>query len=449
MGALYSRELAITPNGQYAYLADYSGNKIWGLLLNGITGDVSPLPAAPFMTGSSPESPVVDPSGRFLYVVNGTTSENITTYAIDYATGNLSKLKTVRTRGQGGSIALTAGAAPVSYTPKYVYVANNSGNNVSAYTINPATGSLTNVTGSPFAAGSGPSVAADPAGRFLYAVNAAGGTVSAFTVDQTSGVLSAVAGSPFGGGSLMLPSSMVVDPTGTIAYVTNSAPGSTTVTSFMIDRTSGALSPRASLTSGTAPGLARMDPTGQFLYLTNPLTNNVSVFANETPVAGSPFPAGADPLGLAIDPSGQFVYVANQVSNSISAFSIDPQTGALSEIAGSPYTTTGPLALAIDGTGNFLYAANHSATNNISAYSIDPFTGALTLLPNSPFTAGNGPNDVGVDFSGKFLYVANGLSNDVSVFSINAVNGTLTQVTGSPFAAGAVPGSVATTGQIE
>jgi 6-phosphogluconolactonase (cycloisomerase 2 family) len=447
MGALSSGALAITPNGQYAYVADYSGNKIWGLLLNGITGDVSPLPAAPFMTGSPPGPPVVDPSGRFLYVVNGTSFENITTYAIDYATGNLSKLKTVRTRGQGGSIALTAGAAPVSYMPKYVYVANNSGNNVSAYTINPATGSLTNVTGSPFAAGSGPSVAADPAGKFLYAVNAAGGTVSAFTVDQTSGVLSAVAGSPFGGGSLMLPSSMVVDPTGTIAYVTNSAPGSTR--SFMIDRTSGALSPRASLTSGTAPGLARMDPTGQFLYLTNPLTNNVSVLANETQIAGSPFAAGTDPLGLAIHPSGQFVYVANQVSNSLSAFSIGAQTGALSEIAGSPYTTTGPLALAIDGTGSFLYVANHSATNNISAYSIDPFTGALALLPGSPFTAGNAPNDVAVDFSGKFLYVANGGSDDVSVFSINAVNGTLTQVAGSPFAAGSVPGSVVTTGQIE
>jgi len=70
------------------------------------------------------------------------------------------------------------------------------------------------------------------------------------------------------------------------------------------------------------------------------------------------------------------------------------------------------------------------------------------VLSGPPFTAGNSPNDIAVDFSGKFVYVANGGSNDVSVFSINAVTGALTQITGSPFAAGAVPGSVVTVGQI-
>lgn len=455
MGALYSGALAITPNGQYAYVADYSGNKIWGFLINGTTGDVSPLPAAPFMTGFSPGSLVVDPSGRFLYVLNGASSENITTYAIDAATGNPSELKTVRTRGQGGSIALSAGAAPITYTTKYAYVANNSGNTISAYSVSSVTGGLTSVSGSPFAAGSTPTVAADPLGKFLYAVDAGGGAISAFTIDQTSGVLSAVPGSPFAGGSLMLPGSMAIDPTGEFAYVTNGSPSSNTVAGFTIDRTSGALTWTGSPFTGSAPSRARVESTGRFLYVTNSLSNNVSAFSigNHygviTPIAGSPFTVGTDPLGLVIDPTARFVYVANQVSNSVSAFQIEPQTGALSEITGSPYTTTGPLALAIDGSGSFLYVANHTAANNISAYSIDPSTGALTLLPSSPFTAGNGPNEIAVDFSGKFLYVANGVSNDVSVFSINALNGQLTQVVGSPFVAGSVPGSVVTTGQIQ
>lgn len=447
--------VAISSFGTYVYVGDDSANQIWGFSMNSTTGDISLLPAAPFTTGSSPATLVADPSGKFLYIVNeATSSETIVTYAIDAATGNLSARRNVRTRGQSVSLAFSAGTAPVSYTPKYAYVANNADSTVSGYSINPATGGLTNVLGSPFDAGSNPAtVTTDPAGKFLWAVNAAGGTISAFTVDQTSGVLSAVSGSPFAGGRLMLPFSIAVDPTGAFAYVTNSAPNSTTVSSFTIDRTTGALAPLQSLNAGTAPSVARVDPTGQFLYVTNAVSNSVSGFligqGAAGPVAGSPFLAGSDPLGLVIDPTGQFVYVANQVSNSVSAFRIDPATGALGEIAGSPYTTTGPLALAIDGTGSFLYVANHNASNNVSAYSIDPFTGAVTLLPGSPFTAGTGPNDIAVDFSGKFLYVANGGSKDVSVFSINALNGTLTQVSGSPFAAGSVPGSVVTTGQIQ
>jgi 6-phosphogluconolactonase (cycloisomerase 2 family) len=106
------------------------------------------------------------------------------------------------------------------------------------------------------------------------------------------------------------------------------------------------------------------------------------------------------------------------------------------------------VALAIDVTGKFLYLASHGA-NNVTAYSIDPPTGALAPLAGSPTAAGTGPNDVAVDFSGKFLYVANGGSNNVSVFTINSASGALTEVSGSPFAAGNVPGAVATIGQIQ
>jgi 6-phosphogluconolactonase (cycloisomerase 2 family) len=450
-GALVLGTVAISPSGPFAYVGSSNPNDIVGYLLNSTTGSLTPVPGGPFNAGFSPTSLVAEPSGKFLYALNS-GNETIVTYAIDPANGKLTQLKSVRTHGQGAAIALSSGNTAVTYTAKYAYVANSSGNSVSAYSINPATAALTSVPGSPFAAGSGPTVAADPLGRFLYAADAGGGGgVWAFTVDPTTGSLAANLGSPFGVGSLALPSSITVDPSGMWVYVTNGAVYSDTVTGFFINGNQ--LRCCTPFHAGNAPSLVRLDQTGKFLYVTNALSNNLSVFmidssGNTTPVAGSPFAVGTDPLGLAIDPSGQFVYVANQVSNSVSAFQTNATSGALSEIAGSPYTTTGPLALAIDGTGSFLYVANHSATNNISAYSINAVTGALTLLPTSPFTAGNAPNDISVDFSGKFLYVANGGSNDVSVFSINAVNGTLTQVVGSPFAAGSVPGSVVTLGQI-
>jgi DNA-binding beta-propeller fold protein YncE len=46
-----------------------------------------------------------------------------------------------------------------------------------------------------------------------------------------------------------------------------------------------------------------------------------------TPVAGSPFPAGSDPVWVAVDPTGQFVYVANNISGDVSAYTIDGTSG--------------------------------------------------------------------------------------------------------------------------
>ena len=71
-----------------------------------------------------------------------------------------------------------------------------------------------------------------------------------------------------------------------------------------------------------------------------------------TPVAGSPFEAGSASVSVTVDPTGQFAYVANFLSNDISAYTIDGSTGALTPIASSPFaagsrprsvtTTAGP-----------------------------------------------------------------------------------------------------------
>src|SRR5258708_36399125 len=81
-------------------------------------------------------------------------------------------------------------------------VVENRGSNVSAYSIDGATGALTEIDGSPFsvAPGSYPqSVTVDPAGRFAYVANQVSfplpGYVSAFAIDGATGALTPVAGS--------------------------------------------------------------------------------------------------------------------------------------------------------------------------------------------------------------------------------------------------------------
>src|SRR5215813_3417051 len=127
-----------------------------------------------------------------------------------------------------------------------------------------------------------------------------------------------------------------------------------------------------------------------------------------------------------------FVYTNNdRTPNNISAFSA-AANGVLSPVPGSPFATGG------DGAGggafasnrlttavvkNFLFAGN-SGSNNVSAFSIDPVTGVLTSVPGSPFATGGTAGGVGMSLTttpdDKFLLVANGASMTISVFSIAA-----------------------------
>jgi 6-phosphogluconolactonase (cycloisomerase 2 family) len=141
-----------------------------------------------------------------------------------------------------------------------------------------------------------------------------------------------------------------------------------------------------------------------------------------------------------------FAYAANIFSDNITAYAVDTTTGALTEIAGSPFDAEAVAsAVTVDPSGKFAYVANYAtASNSVSAYTIDAATGALTETQGSPFSAGTNPNAITVDPTGKFVYATNELSNNVSAYTIGASTGALTEIAGSPFDAGTDPRSIVT-----
>ena len=154
--------------------------------------------------------------------------------------------------------------------------------------------------------------------------------------------------------------------------------------------------------------------------------------------AGAAFAAAALLLictsAIAQSAAPQFVYTANEDST-ISAFQLNTSTGALTEIAGSPFEERlAPAELAVNPAGTLLFVANTGNYSDISVFQINSATGALTEIPNSPFAADNGtePAALTTDPAGKFLYVANSASNydsqqgEIDVYSIDPVTGTLT-----------------------
>jgi len=496
--------VTLTPSGKFAYVTNNEGN-IGAFSVNATTGALKPIAGSPFTTGSTqPYSVTVDPSGRFAYVgnvgsisvytINATTgalavvgsplpigtsiilsltvdptdqflyvgdqdSNEIWTYGINSDSGALTLLKTVRTRRSTAYLALSKGTTPVTYTPKFAYVANNGSNNVSAYAIDDDTGAIAAITGSPFIAGTGPqSVTTDPSGKFAYVANFNSNNISAYTINASSGVLTPVSSSPFAAGTA--PNSMAVDPSGRFAYVANL--GSANISAYTIDASTGALtlivgSPYPT-GAKTEPISVAVDPTGQFVYVANKATDGLdgSIFAYTidagtgalTPITGSPFTTlGSEPFAVTVDPSGKFAYMAAGLGQTVWAFDISATTGALTEV-GLPIAEGAiPVALTVDPLDRVVYVADVN-TNNMTIYAFNATTGALNLSTRSSIGAVAGPFSIAVDASAKFVYAATAGTNDVQVYSGDPTNGTLTSITGSPFPAGTNPLSVTTTGEI-
>jgi len=302
--------LALDPAGDFLYAVNAGSDNVSAYGIDVSTGALKKIAGSPFGTGLQPEGVAVDPSGKFAYVANAGryfgSSGNVYAYKINAATGALTPVF--------GS-PFTAGNGPidVAVDPKgtFVYVTNQNSYNISAFKINTTTGALKQVAGSPFASAYPIGLVVDPSGKFVYVtdggVSSSGGGVWAYKIDTASGALSEVLGSPFAAGAQ--PACVVVDPTGKFAYVGNA--GGATISAYQINATSGALTQvkGSPFLGASTPYGVTVDPTSGLLYVANNSYNTGygSVSGYEinatsgalTLVTGSPFAAGKSPFDIA------------------------------------------------------------------------------------------------------------------------------------------------------
>lgn len=344
---------ATTPQPVFIYVPDYGNNQVLGYRLDTNTGTFETISGGPFAAGSDPRwvSTATTPGGTFLYATNQATND-VSGYRVNMSTGALTPLS-----GSPFAAGAQPGAITIHPAGTFAYVANQQGGSVSGYAIDQANGALTPVTGSPFAAGAIPiRIAMNPAGTFAYVANQNGGNVSGYRIDQTSGALTPLAGSPFANtGS---PRSVTVHPGGAFAYVANDE---ASISGFNIDPGTGAL----------------------------------------TPMAGSPF-AGADPTfgwrAIAVNPAGTYAYASAGENGPLLVFGIDPGTGVLTSLPANTFqanTGDGPLYTTFDATGDLAYVGNF-ITITLALTRVNPLTGALTPLFGSPYNIGARPYNLAV-----------------------------------------------------
>ncbi len=293
---------------------------------------------------------------------------------------------------------------------------------LTTYTIN-GDGSLTATTGTTATGANPVGLTFNPAGTFLFVANQDDSTVSVYSVSGTT--LTEISGSPFstittGVTTPTLPSAVAVSGSGKYLYVANNLTG--TVSIFNI-ASSGALtqSTFGPYVVGTNPSALGFAPNGGFIYVANFHDNNVSAFGvcdqvtttcsnpnspdgSLSPVSGSPFSAGIGPTAITSDTTGNFLFVLDKNSNQVSQFRLSTGTGSLTALTPATASTgTTPVSFAVrsgtttiattGGTVEYLYVANNGGTS-VSIYSFDSTLGALTVLGMPVSTISGNPSAV-------------------------------------------------------
>ena len=320
------------------------------------------------------------------------------------------------------------------------------------------------------------------------------GVVQSFSFSLSNGHPSAISNPPVipGPPAQGEPTSIILDPTGTFAFVAYGVP---CTGSFNPKRNvsglNGLIATYKINSDGTLKSIGSTKMRG------NP-GHTGDVCSGGTSYAGNP------PVALALDSAGKFLFAANAfttvtftdtttspptttsagVTGTVSVFSVGANA-SLTEIgtsgsnSASPFAvpaamgapTPSPSSLAVTRTAfpvpgtpatcasqtapkaEFLYVAD-STGNDVVAYAVSA-SGALSPISVTAgvgFATGTTPSGIAVDPCNRFAYVTNQGSNDVSAFNICSAVGLgactsndwgLVPVSGSPFSAGTSPGPLA------
>ena len=144
--------IASDPAGRFVYVTDFASNELIGYTVQG--GSVLDFMAnGPFKTANEPSAICIDPRGLYVYVSNSLSSV-ISAFAITLSTGTPSTLSYTT-----GAAATDTDPVAITVDPalgRFVYTANQLGNSVSGFRLNPNDGTINETVSTPYPTGSAP-----------------------------------------------------------------------------------------------------------------------------------------------------------------------------------------------------------------------------------------------------------------------------------------------------
>lgn len=186
--------IAMHPTGKFLFVGgnyEYGDSELFAFEIDPDTGDLTPAPGSPIAPGDPIPNWVwlqTSPDGKYLFGAGGSVGG---TWSIDNVTGELTELRIEDTSDWYIKTLVITPTLP------YLYVAGWDNNNIGAYKAN-EDGSVDNVAGSPFSAGTNPkalTVTGDS--KYLYVANfgynnSPSSSVMAFSISGSTGQLTKI-----------------------------------------------------------------------------------------------------------------------------------------------------------------------------------------------------------------------------------------------------------------
>lgn len=143
---------------------------------------------------------------------------------------------------------------------------------------------------------------------------------------------------------------------------------------------------------------------------------------------------GGDSRAITVHVPSRRVFSAH--AGDIAVYDIDPVTGLLTAVTGSPFATGASrlFGIEVNAAGDTVYAADCGADDAVVAMAIS-FSGALLHLTGSPHVYAGSTNCIDAVrlTADESLLVASVEDGTVRTYSVAAADGHLTEVAGSPF----------------
>jgi 6-phosphogluconolactonase len=327
---------------------------------------------------------------------------------------------------------------------KYILYVGTYGKGVYGYRYDSANGSLESL--SLVGEVASPSwVSTDPAHKYLFAVSELDGdnkgSVHSFSIDHASGKLTLINSQSAEG---LAPCHVAVDKTGKVLAVANYTSGS--VISYPVSP-DGKIGEKASLITASGSGAdkerqasphmheAVFSANNQFLYVPDLGLDLIHIFkfdpssAKLTEIGAGKEAPGMGPRHIVFSPNDKFAYVMNELKPAVSVFAHDSATGKLDliqTIASVPEgpPIDGPAEVLIDKSGKYVYASNRGP-GTIAVFSVDHATGKLSLLQLAE-TGFTQPRGVAFDPTEHTLFVGDQKTDKFITFQIDHATGKLT-----------------------
>lgn len=246
-------------------------------------------------------------------------------------------------------------------------------------------------------------LAFNPSGTLAYVTNSGSNNVSVISVSTNTVVNSINVGNG--------PNGIAINPSGTLAYVVNGGDGTVSVIELATNTVIN------TITVGSSPIAAAFNPSGTLVYVTNAGSNNVKVINVASNSVVNTINVGHFPWGIAFNPSGSLVYVTNFNSASVSSIST-----ASNSVVNTIAVGLDPDWVAFNPQGTLAYVADYGS-GDVSV--INTTTNSIESIN---LGGGTSPEGIAINPSGTLAYVANSGSNNVSAINltselvINSVN---------------------------